>query len=41
MPYWLIKNSWGPFWGEDGYLRLARNHNKLCYISDDCTYPLA
>lgn len=35
--YWLVRNSWGPTWGENGYIRLARTSDEaaLCGIDTD------
>jgi cathepsin L len=30
--YWTVRNSWGPFWGEDGYIRLRRYDQEPCGV---------
>uniref|UniRef100_A0A2M3ZE63 Putative cathepsin l n=1 Tax=Anopheles braziliensis TaxID=58242 RepID=A0A2M3ZE63_9DIPT len=37
--YWLIKNSWSNYWGNDGYALMAVKDNN-CGLTTDATYVL-
>ena len=37
IDYWIVRNSWGAFWGESGYFRITRGVNQ-CQIESFAGY---
>lgn len=39
VKYWYVRNSWGSYWGDEGYFKVIRGNNNLM-IESDCSFAV-
>lgn len=44
LDYWLVKNSWGSSWGDNGYVKILRTDSNddvgICGVAAQASYPV-
>lgn len=44
LDYWLVKNSWGTSWGDNGYVKILRTDSEddvgICGVAAQASYPV-
>jgi len=40
VPYWLVRNSFGSFWGDDGWVKIVRGVDNLGIESQECNWAV-
>jgi len=39
LKYWVVRNSWGTYWGDQGWFKIARGRNSM-QIEADCAWAV-